>query len=123
MFLFLMLLSSTNLWGFREYCAGKWPNDYKMQEYCIKKQFEASLETNKLHDRYGIAKLNDNGTVNLYLAPAGGEYRTIYINCVMKWKPDRTMVLQQLQNVPADFEEDVDEFIDSFIAGLPVQPD
>ena len=93
MFLFLMLLSSTNLWGFREYCAGKWPNDYKMQEYCIKKQFEASLETNKLHDRYGIAKLNDNGTVNLYPAPAGGEYRTIYINCVMKWKPDRTMVL------------------------------
>ena len=32
---------------------------------------------------------------------------------------DRTLILQQLQNVPANFEEDVDEFIDSFLAGLP----
>jgi hypothetical protein len=36
----------------RAFCAEAWPEDYKMQEFCIKEQTESAVELDALFRRY-----------------------------------------------------------------------
>ena len=93
LFLLIIQLSSTGLAGSKEFCSKKWPNDYSMQKNCMKKQQQAKVEILKLLASYGIIDQNTDSTLKLKPPPAGGKYRTLFIDCLSIWETDKVMLL------------------------------
>ncbi len=101
----LIALIPTALYaGFKEFCAGKYPGDYEMQEYCYKQQLEAMHKLHKLLDRYNVLTIQPDGRVKLNPPPSGGVYREIFSNCISKWKDDHTMQLYCFEKQAAAYQ-------------------
>jgi len=70
--------------GIEGFCANKWPNDYKMREYCQKKQLEGNHELFSIAKAAGLVK---NGTLTTSLQ--GGKIEKIINHCMRKWELKR----------------------------------
>jgi len=79
--LLLLLPSMAVSGGTEDYCAGKWPDNYKMQEYCIDKQSEGNQELFSLAETYGLSK---DGSLNV--SAKGGDIERIFQRCMAKWE-------------------------------------
>ena len=67
-----------------DFCANKWPNDYKMRNYCQDQQGEANREFFSMAESKGLVQ---NGSISV--SPSGGDYEKIFYQCMTKWKQAR----------------------------------
>ena len=70
-----LLMADTN-----DFCANKWPNDYKMREDCQKQQIEAQNELFSIAEKEGLVK---NGSLSAGSIGSGKE--KIIHRCMSKW--------------------------------------
>ncbi len=76
-----LIFVNISIAGTEEYCADKWPNDYRMRDYCQEQQIDGNQKL------FSIAK--DKGLVNhgnLSASPDGGDYEKIIYQCMSKWE-------------------------------------
>ena len=75
---------NSNSTGIEGFCANKWPNDYRMREYCQKQQIEGNQELFAIAQEAGLVK---NGTLST--SPQGGKIEKIINHCMRKWENKR----------------------------------
>ena len=101
------------------YCANKWPNDYKMREYCENQQIEANRELFTLADEKGLVK---NGTLST--SATGGDYEKIIYRCMNKWNQKRfqtydfTMVVYCIKQQFDSYRNTVDSSSSKKLSGV-----
>ena len=67
--------------GIEGFCANKWPNDYRMRDYCQKQQIEANQEVFAIANKAGLVKNRILST-----SPQGGKIERIIDHCMRKWE-------------------------------------
>ena len=76
-----LLFANFAIAGTEEYCADKWPDDYRMRNYCQEQQNEGNRKL------FSIAR--DKGLVKdgkLSASPNGEDYEKIIYQCMSKWE-------------------------------------
>ena len=76
-----LIMANYAVAGTEEFCADKWPNDYRMRDYCQEQQVEGNQKL------FSIAR--DKGLVkdgSLSASPNGGDYEKIIYQCMSKWE-------------------------------------
>jgi len=79
-----ILIINVSVAGTEEFCADKWPNDYRMRNYCQEQQNEGNQQLFSIAESKGLVK---NG--HLSASPNGGDYEKIIYQCMTKWKVSR----------------------------------
>ena len=74
----------SNNTGIEGFCANKWPNDYRMRDYCQKQQSEGNQELFAIAEAAGLVK---NGTLST--SPQGGKTERIINHCMRKWEKSK----------------------------------
>ena len=70
--------------GTEEFCANKWPDDYRMRNYCQEQQAEAKQQLFLIADSKGLIKNS-----RLSVSPNGNEYERIIYQCIKRWRVSR----------------------------------
>jgi hypothetical protein len=79
-FITFFIIVNISVAGTEEYCADKWPNDYRMQSHCIEQQSEANHHLFEIAEDLGLVK-DGNFSVGLN----NGDREAIVYRCMEKW--------------------------------------